>query len=266
MPIYCPIAIPRITDNDMRAIDFRVMEHVFATHNELGRLADETVYHQKLLKRLRANGLESSAEVPIHLEFRGFSKPLAMDLVVEEKVIYELKAVAALLPVHESQLLEYMFMTNSTHGKLVNFRTRSVESRYVNTTYTISERRQFALDVTKYKGDHALPALIQELVSDWGTGLNASLYRQALLHCYSTEATPERKLPMISAGQSIGNQRFHLLNADSAIGVTTFKKVEQNNLTDFQRLLAASPLRRLHWLNITHRQVTLTTVMNDRNI
>lgn len=266
MPIHCPIDFPRINDDEMRSIDYKVMEHVFATHNELGRLADETVYHHKLQLRLRAAGMKASIEVPIRLSFREFVLPLAMDLAVEEKVIYELKSVSALLPVHESQLLAYMFMTDSTHGKLVNFRTKSVESRFVNTTFTSTERRQFHFDTTKYAGNSSLSDLIRELIGDWGTGLSASLYRRAVLHCYATDIEVEQLLPMKSAGESIGNQRFHLLNARSALGVTTFAKTEQDNFTEFRKLISASPLSQLHWLNVTHRQVTLATIKNDRKI
>ncbi|HQX51370.1 MAG TPA: hypothetical protein PLR25_15755 [Planctomycetaceae bacterium] len=64
MPITCPINIPRITDDDMRSIDYAVMAKVFATHNELGRLADEAVYHQKRLQLLRAAGLAATIAPP----------------------------------------------------------------------------------------------------------------------------------------------------------------------------------------------------------
>ncbi|HQZ67573.1 MAG TPA: GxxExxY protein [Planctomycetaceae bacterium] len=86
MPITCPINIPRITDDDMRSIDYAVMAKVFATHNELGRLADEAVYHQKRLQLLRAAGLAATIEPPIELSFRDFSISLAVDLVVEQKM------------------------------------------------------------------------------------------------------------------------------------------------------------------------------------
>lgn len=263
MPVFCPINLPRISDDEMRSVDYDVMAHVFTTHNELGRLADETVYHHKLVNCLHAAGIEASTEVPIELTFRNFSIPLAMDLVVAKKVIYELKTVSALQPAHESQLLVYMFLTNTTHGKLVNFRTQSVESRFVNTSFTTSERQRFDINTSQYVGDSGLPDLIRELVTDWGTGLSAALYRRAVLHCWGQEREPEQLLPMNSGQQQIGNQRFHLLTTDLAIGVTTYTNPTQDNHTDFLKLLSASPLKSLQWLNITHRQVTLTTILRD---
>jgi len=141
MPVHCSITFPRISDEEMRSIDYRVMEHVFATHNEIGRLADELVYHKELLRRLLDAGINALLAIPISLQFRDFSIPLEMDLVVEQKAIYELKTVATLLPIHFGQLVQYIYLSNATHGKLVNFRTSSVETRFVNTTLSSDDRR-----------------------------------------------------------------------------------------------------------------------------
>ena len=261
MPIHCPIAFPGIANEEMRSIDYAVMAQVFATHNELGRLADEAVFQRKLLLLLTAAGMEAKTEVPIELAFRDFSTSLSMDLVVDRKVIYELKTVAALLPIHESRLLSYLFLANAGHGKLINFRPASVESRFVNATLGTNERQRFELDLSNYRGDNRLSESVRELVADWGTGLNASLYRRAILRCFGLVQGTEQMLPMNSAGQQIGNQRFHLLNANTALGVTTFKEVTRDNTTALQKLLAASPIDKFHWVNITHRQVTLSTIL-----
>lgn len=266
MPIHCPITFPRLTEDDMRAIDYPVMGHAFATHSQLGRLCDESVYQRELLRRLQIAGMEAAIEIPVTISHRQFSIRLEMDLVVQQKVIYELKTAAALTSAHEAQLLGYLFMTNSTRGKLINFRPQSVESRFVNTTLDDAERRRFTLDLSKYSGDDRLAVLIRELVEDWGTGLDASLYRRAILRCLSSEAEPERMLPMRSGEHSIGNQRFHLLDSETALGVTTFSDPNPANIEDFQKLLSASLLRKLHWANITHHQVTLSTIRSDRKM
>ncbi len=44
MPIYCPITFPRLSEDEMHTIDYTVMGHAFATHRELGRLCDESLY------------------------------------------------------------------------------------------------------------------------------------------------------------------------------------------------------------------------------
>ncbi|MFO7901149.1 MAG: hypothetical protein ACQESR_05075 [Planctomycetota bacterium] len=115
-------------------------------------------------------------------------------------------------------------------------------------------------------GDESLVILIRDLVADWGTGLHPSLYRRAIVDCLGTEAEPEHMLPMMSGDHSIGNQRFHLLDSETAIGVTSFSELTAENLQDFQKLTAASPLRQLHWLNIALHQLTLCTLANDRKL
>jgi len=250
----------------MRTIDYQVMGNAFATHRRLGRLCDESVYQNELLSRLQKAGMEAAIEIPVTLSHRAFSIRLALDLVVHQKVIYELKTVAALSAAHEAQLLGYLFMTNSTRGKLVNFRTQSVESRFVNTTLDDTERRRFTLNLSKYSGEDRLAVLVRELVDDWGTGLDASLYRRAILRCLSSEAEPERMLPMRSGEHAIGNQRFHLLDRETALGVTTFSDPNPANIEDFRMLVAASPLRQIHWLNVTHHQITLSTIRSGRKM
>lgn len=263
VPIYCPIEFPRIDEDEMRTIDYAVMAQVFATQNELGPLADEAVYQSRLQQLLEKSGMEALTEVPIKLSFREFSTSLSMDLVIDNAAIYELKTVGGLLSAHESQLLGYLYLTNATHGKLVNFRTASVESRFVNSTMSTTERQQFEFADSKYSGDKCLAELICDLIADWGTGLNASLYRRAILYCYCGVETNEQQLPMTSSGQRIGNQRFHLLDSVTAIGVTTFREPTRENHFAFRKLLAASPLNHFHWLNVTHHKVTLTTISKD---
>lgn len=260
MPIRCEIEFPRLCEDEMRAIDYVVMGHAFDTHNELGRLCDESVYQRELLRRLRIAGIDAAIEVPIMLSFREFSIGRALDLVIARKVIYELKTVSELLKSHEGQLLGYLYLTNSSRGKLVNFRTVSVESRFVNTTFDRLERQTFRFDDRDYTGYKFLSTLIRELVEDWGTGLNASLYHRAILGCVDGAVDGEQFLPMVSGGQSVGNQRFHLLSSDTALGVTTYSNPSPENINEFNKLIMLCPLKQLHWVNIYHHHVSLVTI------
>jgi GxxExxY protein len=264
MPTICPITFPRLSDDEMRPIDYQVMGHAFATHCKLGRLCDESVYQRELLSRLHSDGIEAAIEVPVNLSHGRFSIDLALDLVVDQKVIYELKTAAGLSSSHAAQLIGYLYLTNTTRGKLINFRPPSVESRFVNTTLDNVERRRFTIDVSKYDGNHDHPAFVRELIEDWGTGLDSSLYWRAILTGLGSEVESERMLPMVSNGHAIGNQRFHLLDSETALGVTTFSTTTTENEQDFSKLISLSPLRRLHWVNITHHHVTLSTIHSSR--
>lgn len=116
MPTDCPITFPKLSDDEMRTIDYAVMGHAFATHPGLGRLCDESVYQHELLQRLQTAGIEAAIEIPVTLSHRDFSIRRALDLVVQQRVIYELKTVSALSLAHKAQVLEYLFLTNATRG------------------------------------------------------------------------------------------------------------------------------------------------------
>jgi GxxExxY protein len=266
MPIRSEFELPRLTAERMGQLDYQVMKHAFASHSDRGRLCDESVYQHDLVQRLLSAGISAEIEVPVALSFRDFATTLRIDLLVERQAIYELKTVEALTSVHEGQCLAYLFMTNTTRGKLVNFRPKSVEARFVNTSRTTDERRRFDMVRSDFSGSGVLSQMVEELVGDWGTGLSAAVYRKAILHCAGDEMAGDRILPMTVDGRSLGNQRFHLLDGDTALGVTTYADDTHANGQEFEKLISTSPLRQMHWVNITHGHVQLATIRNDRKI
>jgi GxxExxY protein len=261
MPIHCPISFPQLTTAEMQSLDFEVMRHAFATHNALGNQCDEAVYKAHLAHRLAAAGFQAEREVSLTLSFRTFCKQLALDLVVNRRAIYEFKAVARLSEAHVMQLLNYLFLANAARGKLVNFRPGSVEARFVNAVLDQLDRRRFRVDDSNWHGEASFRELILELVRDWGTGLDQSLYTQALIHCLGGEEVVTRQVPMQLEGQSLGNQRFHLVAADTAFRLTSYQdRVGTLHQDQLRKLLAPSPLKALYWVNIARHEVSLQTI------
>ena len=83
------------------------------THLAAGFL--ENVYQKALMIELKEKGIHADTETPINVgEFRA-------DIIVEGEIIIELKAVQHLLPIHETQLVNYLTATNTDHGLLINF-------------------------------------------------------------------------------------------------------------------------------------------------
>jgi len=76
-----------------------------------------------MLRELAARGLRCEPEVPINLEHRGspLETKFYIDLLVEDKVVVELKAIEMITPVHEAQLLTYMKLSHKRVGLLFNF-------------------------------------------------------------------------------------------------------------------------------------------------
>lgn len=256
MPIFCPIQLPRLTRDEFRELDYLVTAHAFATHQALGRLADEALYQADIAERLASAGLSPiRREIPVTVSFRSFTKSYLLDLVVADRAIYEIKTASALLPEHEAQLLHYLLLTGSTRGKLLNFRTQSVESRFVNTSLDHVERRRFRTDTRAWAGDSEFSDLLLELLQDWGTSLECAHYTQAMVHLLGGEAVVTQQLPMTRDAVPLGNQRFHLASPDTALRITTFAEPMPSYEPHLRRLLDLSPLRRFYWVNISHHTV-----------
>ena len=83
----------------------------------------ESVYQQSMLVELALRCIKFDAQTPIPLVYKGqvLAAPLRLDLLVDQAVIVEVKAVRALEPLHSAQLLTYLRLTGLTSGLLLNF-------------------------------------------------------------------------------------------------------------------------------------------------
>jgi GxxExxY protein len=93
-----------------------------AVHRELGPGKLESVYERALAIELRAQGVPFRTQVPIPMLYRGESVgDFFADLIVDRKVLVELKAVDALRSVYRAQVLSYLRATGLELGLLINF-------------------------------------------------------------------------------------------------------------------------------------------------
>jgi GxxExxY protein len=101
----------------------RILDFAFEIHTELGPGLLETVYEVVLAHELRGIGLEVERQKPVPIVYRGlsFDEGFRADLIVENKVIVELKSVEALKRVHAKQVLTQLRLTNLRLGYLINF-------------------------------------------------------------------------------------------------------------------------------------------------
>lgn len=107
-------------ENELAA---KVMDAAFLIHRELGPGLLESVYEAVLIKLLTDNGLSVERQVAVPIIFQGisFDEGFRADLIVESKLIIELKSVEHLQPVHSKQLLTYLRLTGCKLGLLINF-------------------------------------------------------------------------------------------------------------------------------------------------
>lgn len=92
-------------------------------HKALGPGLLESAYEKCLMKEFELYGIPFQSQVELPLEYKGIKVDAGyrIDLIVDKKVIIELKAIESILPVHEAQLLTYMKLTRIRVGMLINF-------------------------------------------------------------------------------------------------------------------------------------------------
>lgn len=109
--------------NRLNGITQQIIGAAIAVHKEFGPGLLESVYEVCLMQEMENNGLKVASQVELPLWYKGklTDKKFRIDLLVEDEIIVELKAVDSLLPIHEAQLLTYMRLTNKHLGLLINF-------------------------------------------------------------------------------------------------------------------------------------------------
>lgn len=102
-------------------------------HRELGPGLLESAYQNCLSHELRLRHLRFSKEIPIPVAYKNVKLDCGYraDIIVEEKVILEIKAVETLLPIHESQLITYLRLTKLQVGFLMNFNVNKMKDGIV---------------------------------------------------------------------------------------------------------------------------------------
>ena len=101
----------------------QVVDAAFKIHTTLGPALLESVYEAVLAYELKQRGLSVVRQqaVPVIYETVHLEEGFRADLIVEDKVIVELKSVETIAPVHKKQVLTYLRLTNLKLGLLINF-------------------------------------------------------------------------------------------------------------------------------------------------
>jgi len=106
----------------------KVIGEAMYVHRVLGPGFLESIYHNALLLRLKALGLKVESQEPLPVYFDGeMIGDFLADIIVEDCLILELKAVSALNSAHEVQLVNYLTATKIETGLLLNFGANSLE-------------------------------------------------------------------------------------------------------------------------------------------
>jgi GxxExxY protein len=265
MPIECSKKIVRKSQNEFHAVDNVIMKFAFNIHNKFGRFCDEMIYNKMLNNYCNKNKLNASSEVAIKVSYKDFYKLYYLDLLVENGIIYELKTVEALNNLHEQQLINYLLLTGLNHGKLINFRTASVEKRFCSNGFKDDSRKNYYIDSTQWDDNIAKSKLckniIRELLDEWGAFLDFNLYREAMIYFLGGKNNVVRLIDIIDDDNNvIAQQKLTLFNECTAFHVSGISQYCQSYVDHMLRLLEHTNLKAIQWINFNKDEIQLMTI------
>jgi len=260
MPITVKDNLTRLSQREFAAVAYDVMREAFALHEEFGYLFDETVYRNALVDRVKG----SVAEVQIDVTFQDFRKLYFMDIVVSNGGVFELKAVEKLNANHRSQLLNYLLLCEMAHGKLINFGSERVEHEFVNTSWTLAERRNFSVDAEEWTATDGFgqseKSLVCDMLRDWGTGLHCTLYNDALSHFLGGQDGYLKKVDVFHNGKCVAHQVIPCCGISTTLHLTTFQSENTWYQHQLMRLIQTTRIESAQWINIARKNITFKTL------
>lgn len=108
---------------ELRRVSGAVIDAAMRVHSVLGPGLLESAYSACLAHELRRRGLKVLCEVPLPVVYDGVKLEAGyrLDMLVEDSVVVEVKAVESLAPIHQAQLLSYLKLSGKRVGLLINF-------------------------------------------------------------------------------------------------------------------------------------------------
>ncbi len=122
---------------DVDEISGEIVDSAMDVHSELGPGLLESAYQSCLAYELKQREIPLKSQVHLPVDYKGhqLDPGYRLDLLVDDSVIVELKAVTELQPIHEAQLLSYLKLSDLTVGLLINFHVERLKdgiNRLVN--------------------------------------------------------------------------------------------------------------------------------------
>ena len=133
-----PIEISDYTNSLSKTI----LDTCFFVHTALGPGLLESVYEDCVYHYLLKQGVKVERQKSFQISLNDFIVPTALkiDLLIEDSIIVELKAVEKILPIHEAQLHTYLKLTGKPLGLLINFNTKSLRDGIRRVAMTKSQK------------------------------------------------------------------------------------------------------------------------------
>ncbi|MBR0274751.1 MAG: GxxExxY protein [Prevotella sp.] len=113
-----------------REYTYRILGCVYEVYKQLGPGLLESIYEAAMMKELQMQGFEVRNQVAVPVYYKGelLCSDLRLDLIVDNKLILELKSVVDFRKLFEKQLLTYLRLMNCEMGYVVNFNTDNIRN------------------------------------------------------------------------------------------------------------------------------------------
>ncbi|MCC9017705.1 GxxExxY protein [Flavobacterium lipolyticum] len=117
-----------MTKKEVTQLAYEITGFAIKVHKALGPGLLESIYEKCLKYELEQNGYDVKQQLSVKIEYYNLEleSDLRIDLLVNDCVVVELKAIENLLPIHEAQLLTYMKLLQRPQGLLINFNTLNI--------------------------------------------------------------------------------------------------------------------------------------------
>lgn len=126
-----------MTRERMNEIGGIILDAAITVHRELGPGLLESAYQIALKKELELRGLTVKAKVPVELTYKGekLGKAYEIDLLVEEEIIIENKAVENMISIYTAQVITYLKLSDKILGYLINFNVPLLKDGFKRIVY-----------------------------------------------------------------------------------------------------------------------------------
>lgn len=133
-----------------------------------------------------ARGVGADREVRFTVSHGTFRKDYAADLVMNGRVVTEVKTAERINETHRTQTLNYLYLSNTRHATLLNFRAAKVGYEFLSTRLDAATRRKMRWADHDWRpsssGCRAAKECLPAIVAEWGGFLEIGVYREAICH------------------------------------------------------------------------------------
>jgi len=227
---------------------------LFKVYNTMGNIWQEEIYETALESELQSQGLKAECQKEFDVFY--FDKRVGsyrIDILVEDKIIIELKAVPKISPLHKAQLISYLKGYNKLLGILANFGDISFEHQMFPNKLTLktSLRDEFDFDKAMTKGKEEIRDLLNvanRILVTLGPGYFHQVYRRAFYHELKSARTTFKIIKKIDAqyrNKTIGSREVNFfILGDMLLSAVAVKKLDDLILSKFSNYINHMNLKR----------------------